>query len=113
VTILDQVTALVVEQHVYDSRGMLLASAALSKHMLDQATGAKLPRHINIQWPPAKLEFAIDMADIEVNRLPADPQELFKKPTYSGYNDIDLAQPGLQLTPAPSGQYQAAPEARY
>ena len=31
----------------------------------------------------------------------------------NGYNEIDLAQPGLQLTPAPNGQYQAGPEARY
>ncbi|REK15801.1 MAG: hypothetical protein DWQ37_08260 [Planctomycetota bacterium] len=113
VTVVDASTGLVLEQHVYDARGTRLASATLSKHALDPASGAKLPRHIDIQWPPAAMEFAIEMADVQVNQLPGDPQQLFTKPVYPGYSEIDLAQPGLQLTPAPSGQYQAAPETRY
>lgn len=113
VTIIDASYGVVLEQHVYDARGVLLASALLSKHTRDPASGAKLPRHIKVQWPPARLELSIDMADLHVNQLPADPRELFAKPSYSGYNDIDLAQPGLQLAPAPNGQYQAAPQARY
>jgi hypothetical protein len=113
VTIVDDSYGVVLEQHVYDTRGMLLASALLSKHVRDPASGATLPRQIKIQWPPAKFEMSVNMADLHVNQLPADPRELFAKPSYSGYNDIDLAQPGLQLAPAPNGQYQAAPEARY
>jgi len=113
VTIVDDSRGVVLEQHVYDARGLLLASAALTKHARDPASGATLPRHIHIQWPSAKFELQIDMADLQVNQLPADPRELFAKPTYSGYNDVDLAQPGLQLTPAPGGQPQAAPQTRY
>jgi hypothetical protein len=113
VTIIDDSYGVVLEQHVYDARGVLLASALLSKHVRDPASGAKLPRHIKIQWPPARFEMSIDLADLQVNQLPAEPSELVAKPTYSGYNDVDLAQPGLQLAPASNGQYQAAPEARY
>jgi hypothetical protein len=113
VTIVDDSTGIVLEQHVYDAHGVLLASAMLSKHVSDPASGAKLPRHIKIQWPPAKFELAIDMADIQVNQLPADPRQLFAKPSYSGYNEIDLAQPGVQLVPAADGQFQAQPQARY
>jgi hypothetical protein len=113
VTIVDDSSGIVLEQRVYDAHGVLLASAAMSKHALDPASGAKLPRHIHIQWPAAKFEVTIDMADVHVNQLPADPRELFAKPTYSGYNDVDLAQPGLQLAPTPDGQLQAAPQVRY
>lgn len=113
VTIIDDSRGVVLEQHVYDARGVLLASAMLSKHAHDPASGATLPRHIQIQWPLAKFEVAIDLADVHVNQLPADPREVFAKPSYSGYNDIDLAQPGLQLTPSPDGQLPAAPQTRY
>ncbi len=112
ITVIDD-RGVIVAQHVYDARGMLLASAALSKHVADPATGAKLPRHIDIQWPPAKLELSVEMSDVVVNQLPADPRELFAKPSYSGYNEIDLAQPGLQLTPTAAGQYQNPPTTRY
>jgi hypothetical protein len=113
ITVIDDSRGVVLEQHVYDTRGQLLASAVLSKHALDPATGARLPRQVTIQWPPAKLEMTIEMTDLVVNHLPADRTQLFAKPTYSGYNDIDLAQPGLQLTPTAAGQYQNPPLTRY
>jgi len=112
-TIIDDSTGVVLEEHVYDARGVLLASALLSKHWYDPASGARVPKHIDVRWPPAKLELAIDMSEIAINQLPSDPRELFAKPTYNGYNEIDLAQPGLQIGPTPDGQYQAAPQARY
>lgn len=113
VTIIDDSRGIVLEQHVYDTRGALLASAVLSKHARDPATGVTLPRQVHIQWPSAKFEVTVDMSEVQVNQLPADPNQLFAKPSYSGYNDIDLAQPGLQLAPAPNGEFQAAPQARY
>ncbi|MEX0978756.1 MAG: hypothetical protein WDZ48_07900 [Pirellulales bacterium] len=113
VTIIDDSRGIVLEQRVYDARGALLASAVLGKHARDPASGATLPRHIHITWPPSKFEVTIDMADLQVNQLPADRRELFAKPAYNGYNEIDLAQPGLQLAPVPDGQLQAAPQARY
>ena len=48
------------------------------------------------------------MADVLVNQLTADPQELFTKPIYNGYNEIDLAQPELvQLAPNANGPVSA------
>lgn len=113
ITIVDDSRGVVLEQYVYDARGVLLASAVMSKHALDPASGAKLPRHVHIKWPLAKFEVSIKMADVHVNQLPADSREMFAKPSYSGYNEIDLAHPGLQLAPSPDGQYQAAPQTRY
>ena len=72
---------------------MRLASAVLSKHVRDPASDVTLPRHVEIQLPPAKFELTIDMPDVQINQLTADPRELFAKPSYSGYNEIDLAQP--------------------
>lgn len=111
VTIVDASTGLVLEQHVYDDSGTLLASAIMSKHALDPATGAKLPRHIHIRWPAARFEVTVELTDVQINQLPTDPQQLFAKPSYGGYKDIDLAQPGMQLVPA--GQVPAAPQTRY
>ncbi len=81
--------------------------------------GVKLPRHVEIQWPPAGLNLSLDLGDVLVNKLTADPQQLFTKPTYGGYTEIDLAQPqnlvptppqaagtGARLRPAPSVRYQ-------
>jgi hypothetical protein len=53
------------------------------------------------------------MTDVAINQLSAAPGELFAKPTFSGYNEIDLAQPGLQLTPTAAGQFQTPPQTRY
>lgn len=113
ITIVDDSRGLVLEQHVYDERGALLASAAMSEHVLDPASGAKLPRQIHIRWPAAKFEVTIDMADVQVNQLPGDRRDVFAKPSYSGYKEIDLAQPGVQLAPAAGGEYPAAPQTRY
>jgi hypothetical protein len=117
ITIVDDSRGVVLEQHVYDANGARLASAILSKHARDPATEVTLPRHIEIQWPPAKFELSIDLADIHVNQLTADPRELFAKPAYSGYTEIDLAQPVGPLPPpaaAPAPRVQAAPvQARY
>jgi hypothetical protein len=113
VTVIDDSRGVVLEQHVYDMSGQLLASAVLSGHALDATSGAKLPRKINVQWPPAKLELAIEMSDLSVNQLQGDPTQLFTKPSYSGYNELDLAQPGLQLTPTAAGQFQNPPTTRY
>jgi hypothetical protein len=113
ITIIDDSRGVVLEQHVYDVQGARLATAVLSKYVLDPASGAKLPRHVEIRWPPANFEISVDMADLHVNQLTADPRELFAKPTYSGFTEIDLAQPIGPVAPGVQGQMSAPPQARY
>jgi hypothetical protein len=113
VTIIDESTALILEEHLYDARDVRLATALLSKHVRDPATGAKLPRHVEIQWPTVNFEMTIDMADLQVNQLPSDPRELFAKPSYSGYTEIDLAQPIAPIMPNPQGTPTAPAQVRY
>jgi hypothetical protein len=107
ITIIDASRGIVLEEHLYDAQGVRLASAVLSKHVRDPASEATLPRHVEIQWPPAKFELTVDLPELHINQLTADPHELFTKPVKSGYPDMDLAQPIGPLTPtatAPGGQ---------
>ncbi len=113
VTILDDSRGVILEEHIYDAQGSRLASAMLSKHVRDPATGVTLPRHVEIQWPPTNFNLTIDIADVQINQLGAAPQELFGMPAYSGYNNVDLGQPQGQLVPSANGQYRAEPSVRY
>jgi hypothetical protein len=113
ILIVDDSSGVVLEEHVYDAQGQRLASAAMSKHVRDPASGARLPRHVEIKWPPANFELSVDMADLHINQLTADPRELFSKPSYSGYPEMDLAQPIGPLRPSVVGPPQAPPQVRY
>ncbi len=112
-TIIDDSRGIVLEQHVYDAQGVRIASAVMSKHVRDPASGVTLPRHVEIQMPPANLTLGVDMADLQVNQLTASPQELFTKPVYEGYNEVDLGNPNGALVPSASGPSRAPPSVRY
>jgi hypothetical protein len=119
VAIIDDSRGIVLEDHVYDTQGTLLASAVLSKHRRDPASGVTLPGHVEIKWPPANMSLSLDLgSEVAINQLPANPQQLFTKPTYGGYTEIDLAQPGglVPVSPpnsAANRQFRAPPNVRY
>ncbi len=118
VVIVDDSRGIVLENHVYDAQGTRLATALLSKHRRDPASGTTLPQHVEIQFPPAGMTLSLDLGEVIVNQLPSEPQQLFTKPVYNGYTEIDLAQPGglVPVTPptaAANPQYRAPPSARY
>jgi hypothetical protein len=96
VTVVDDSRGYVVEQHVYDPQNVLLASAVMSRHSRDQATGVTLPRAITIKWPPAKFELNVDITDVQINTQLGNPQELFAKPQFPGYTELDLANPDVR-----------------
>lgn len=114
IIIIDDSRGVVLEEHLYDANRALLASAVLSKHTRDPASGVTLPHHIEIKCPTQQFEMSIDLSDVTINQLAGDPKALFTKPTYSGYNEIDLAQPPPgPIAPTAGGQYQLPPAARY
>ncbi|MGD9724040.1 MAG: hypothetical protein AB7O59_22495 [Pirellulales bacterium] len=118
IVIIDDSRGIVLEDHIYDGQGVRLATARLSGHKHDPATGAKLPRHVDIQWPPAGMEIALELGDVTINQLSATPQELFTKPVYQGFSEVDLAQPGglVPVSPpsaAAATQFRAPPSTRY
>jgi hypothetical protein len=116
VTVIDASRAVVLEEHVYDSKGQRLATALLSKHQRDGTTGITLPRHVDLNLPTINLEIAIELKDEQINRLQPSQADLFAKPTISGYTEIDLADPNLRLVdPTARGGLPHAPPqgARY
>jgi hypothetical protein len=94
-TVVDANKAWVLEQHLYDGAGRLLASAVAKSHRYYPETGASLPQTIEVKVPPAELAMTIDVGTVELNRLADNPQ-LWTLPVIQGSPAVDLgAQPPL------------------
>ncbi len=112
VTVIDATRGIVLEEHVYNPQGTRLASAMLSRHRRDGTTGITLPRHVDLQLPEAKLDIGIDLNNLQINTLNPGQTDLFVKPVYPGYTEVNLADPNLQLMqPNPTSRLpQVAPQ---
>jgi hypothetical protein len=100
VTVIDASRGVVLEEHVYNAQGTRLATALLTRHRRDPATGITLPRRVDLQLPAANNEIGIDLTDLQINQLNPAQTELWTKPSYPGYAEVDLADPNLRLAPA-------------
>ena len=98
VTVIHDSYGWVLEQHLYDGRGQKLAAAVASRHRYDPITGVSLPRHVEVQLPPAGVSFTIEVADYLINSLEGAPLHIWSMPQPSGYPLVDLCDPGVQLT---------------
>ena len=110
-TVIDDSRGTVLEEHLYDRSGQRIATAKLSKHVRDPASGVILPRHVEIEWPSAKFEMSIEMSDVQINHLEGNSQELFAKPIYQGFNEINLASPTMLAPPTSAPPLQQIPAA--
>ena len=109
ITVLDPARAIVLEQDLYDGSGHLVAAARTSKQHLDPATGAILPRHIEIDYPSAGFTMKIDIDDLQVNTLGPQNASLWTKPEYAGYPDVNLADPNLFAPPGATAAHAGPP----
>jgi len=91
ITVIDQANAVVLEQHLFDANGQRLASSRTSEHVFDPVVQAALPRHIDIELPPADMRFAVDVGEYMINQLNANLAQLWEMPVVDGYPPIDLA----------------------
>jgi hypothetical protein len=110
ITVVDEARGYVLEQHLYDARGQRLASSVASRHQYDPATGATMPRHVELQWPTAQIIFKLDLSDVQLNRLGPDATALWVKPELAGFTNIDLAQPMPGQQPPQQSQQPAYPQ---
>lgn len=87
--------ACVLEQHVYDASGALIASAIARSHRYFPELGASLPQQVEIRVPAAQLSMSIDVGTLMLNQV-ADNPSLWSLPVLSGYPQVDLgaAPPG-------------------
>jgi hypothetical protein len=107
-TVVDEARAWVLEQHLHDERGTLVASALTGRHWRDPGTGAIVPQEIEIRWPATQFSLKFDVRQWSVNQINADPAQLFSMPSVSGWNVVDLADPNLRM---PQSAAQAVPPA--
>jgi hypothetical protein len=117
VTILDARTALVLEQQLFDQQGRLLISAITSQHQKDAASGAWLPRKIDLSSNASgqRMALSVQIGQLEVNTLTPADAVIFQKPSYQeqGAPDIDLGNPNLRFTgPAQFGPAPVPPPAQ-
>jgi hypothetical protein len=88
-TVVDARRAWVLEQHVYDSAGTLVATAVAKSHRYHQEAGISLPQQIEIRIPASELSLSIDVGTVAINTLGESPQ-LWTLPTISGAPQVDL-----------------------
>jgi hypothetical protein len=102
ITIVDSSQGWVLEQHLFDARHQLLASALADGHRQDPLSGLTMPTTVNVNLPPSKLSLRIDLGNVEINRLPGDRAALFSMPSYPGAPPVNLADPGFRPPGAPA-----------
>ena len=88
-TIIDARRAWVLEQHVYDATGTLVASTRARNHRYYPAVGASLPQDIDLNLPAAQLSLSIDVGTVQLNVMTDNPA-LWSLPVLSSYPQIDL-----------------------
>ncbi len=94
-TVIDARRAWVLEQHLYDAHGTLVASTRASDHRYHPAVGVSLPQKIALRVPAAQLALSINVGTVQLNALPDNPA-LWSLPVMNGTPQIDLgtAAPG-------------------
>ncbi len=95
ITVLDRIHALVLEQHVFDSRNQLMASALASQHRRDPLSGLSMPTVIDIRLPLQRTALRISLGNVHINRPFSNPDQLWTMPVGEGRIPIDLGNPNF------------------
>lgn len=90
VTVVDPTRAWVIEQHVYDQAGTLVASSTASDFQFDPLQQVSLPHKVTIRIPNADLSFAINTGSITLNTPIANPSQQWSLPSMESYPQVDL-----------------------
>ncbi len=99
VTLVDAVTGVVTEQHLFDARGQLVARALASHHRRDPLTNLIMPRIVDISCPRLQFSMRIDLGNVQINRPLANRDELWAMPNIPGCPIVDLGDPDVRLAP--------------
>lgn len=94
VLVLDAQTAVVREQHVYDARGSLAASAVADQFRYDPVTRSSLPERVRVSVPAAGLNLTITTGRVTLNAPVGTDGQVWKLPEIGSYPVIDLTAPG-------------------
>jgi hypothetical protein len=101
ITRVDAATAWVMEQHVLDAQGRLLASAVAEGYRRDPLSGLFMPSAVRISSPPAGFSMRIDLGNVQVNRGGGETAELWSMPSYPGVPPVNLCEPATMPAMGP------------
>jgi len=101
-TVVDATRAWILEQHLYDSTGTLLASVVAKSHRYYPEADVSLPQKITLSLPQAKLKLSIDLGSVQLNQLTNNPA-LWTLPVLDGYPQVDLGSIRQDAAGAPAG----------
>ncbi|HZZ72230.1 MAG TPA: hypothetical protein VFE24_08245 [Pirellulales bacterium] len=93
ITVVDEKTAIVLEQHLYDAKGTRIATAMTSNPRYFPEYQASMPQQVDIEWPANQVHLHLDLNDYQLNTLHNVPSPLWQKPEYPGFANVDLARP--------------------
>jgi hypothetical protein len=103
VVVVHESYGVILEQHLYDAQGQLLASALASNHRFYPAVGVSLPHRVEVRLPPPNPAVQIEVQTYTINQLYGDPAQLWTMPAFPGYQVIDLGDPSLPpASPGPA-----------
>jgi hypothetical protein len=110
ITVLDRLHGLVLEQHVFDSRNQLVASAVAGRHRRDPLSGLVMPAVVDLRLPAQQMTMRLSLGYVEINRPMAYAEQLWAMPAYEGSPPVDLSNPNLAFPP---GSRSPALSSRY
>lgn len=102
-TVVDARYGFVLEQHLFTPEGRRLASSITSRHRYDPVSAVSLPAEVEIQMPGTDLNLRIDVGNVQINSPLGDPAQLWAKPSYDGYSEMNVGGPsaGFSQTSSP------------
>ena len=103
--------AWVLEQHIYDERGQLIASARNSGHEYHTVDGVSLPKRVDVQVPQGMLQLQLDVDRWAINQPLAEGAATFELPRsqLGNYPFVDMGDPSFV---PPIGSTAAQPAAQ-
>ncbi|MGC6450949.1 MAG: hypothetical protein ACON5G_10715 [Pirellulaceae bacterium] len=102
--IIDNRFGWVLEQHLTQANGQILASVKASEHSFYPRYGVSLPHRVQIQLFPGseyQMAFQIDVPRYQINNNVGDANQIWTMPKYDGYPQIDLS----KMNPPQATQY--------
>jgi len=113
ITVVEEARGSVLQQHLLTADGKHLATAIAEDHQYDPATGVSLPSQVEVHMPPVGLSLKIDVGDYVINQPVGDRRQMWSRPSYAGFAEVDLATAppptAWSMAPPPASARRASP----
>ncbi len=107
-TVVEDRTGHVLEQHLYNQQGQNVLSVLTTQHELDVASGAWIPKRIELKAAALESSLKLKLENVQVNSISPNDVSLWSKPEIDGYPNVDIGRMAAAAAPA-QPQVAAAP----